>query len=349
MQKVFITGANGFIGSHLTDFFIYKGYEVFSLVRHGSNLKNLERYTNGESTFSSEMKKNIFNENIQIPVNFANLTLLECDLKNDELLHKILSHIRPNFIFHFGAQSNVVPSWEDPIGTIETNVIGTINLFEAIKKIKFKTKVIMACTAAEYGTTTEIKRPLIEIDPLMAIHPYGISKIAAELLARQYYLNFGIDIVNLRFFIQVGPRKVGDACADFVSKVAQIELGLAEPVIEVGNLNPYRDFTGINDTIQAIWLAAEKGKSGEVYNVCSNKKTQIKELLNMAIKLSSRKIKVVENVPNRMRNADEDTIIGDNSKIRKELGFNINSSLEETIKETFDYWIEYYKKSEIKN
>ena len=212
-----------------------------------------------------------------------------------------------------------------------------------IQECDIKTRVIVACTSAEYGTTTELQRPLKETDPLLAVHPYGISKIATELLSRQYYLNFGIEIVNLRFFNQTGPRKKGDACADFISKTAKIDLGLSEPIIEVGNLNPYRDFTDIKDSVQAIWLSAKKGKSGETYNVCSSRKMQIREILDIALKLSKKRIKVIENTPSKLRATDEDVILGDNSKITEDLGWKISRSIEETLRDMFDYWIEYYK------
>jgi GDP-4-dehydro-6-deoxy-D-mannose reductase len=343
MDKILITGANGFLGSHLTDFCLEKDYEVYALDRPGQNLKNLTQYTEGKQSFSKEEKIKAFGDYIQIPTTNKKLTILEGDIKNKILIEKIIQKIKLKFIFHFGAQPLVIPSWEDPVNTIETNVIGTINIFEPIKKYKIDTRVILACTSAEYGTTTAINRPLKETDPLLAVHPYGISKIAAELLARQYYINFGIDIINIRFFNQTGPRKVGDACADFINKVAQIELGLTDPVIQVGNLNPYRDFTGIKDSIQAIWLAATKGKSGETYNICSGRKTQIREILKIALNLSSKKIEVKENIPDKLRKTDEDMILGDNTKIKTELGFKTTQSIQEILKDMFDYWIEYYK------
>ncbi|MFX1277538.1 MAG: GDP-mannose 4,6-dehydratase, partial [Promethearchaeota archaeon] len=212
------------------------------------------------------------------------------------------------------------------------------------KKYKIKTKVIIACSSAEFGTTTELNRPLKENDPLFAVHPYGISKIAAELLARQYYLNFGIEVVILRLFIQTGPRKVKDASSDFVSKIAKIELGLSEPVIEVGNLETFRDITGIKDTIQAIWLVTIKGKLGEPYNVCSGRKVSIREILNKILSFSSKEIIVKENIPKKLRKTDESTILGDNSKIKNELGFKITQTIDDILKDMFDYWIDYYKK-----
>ncbi len=344
MDKILITGANGFIGSHLIDFCIERNKIIFGVERPNQFYRNLSHYTDGKTEFSDTEKFIAFNENIEIKTNNKNLRLLECDIKNAQLLDKIIREIKPTLIFHFGAQPLVMPSWEDPIDTIETNVIGTINVFEAIKKHDIKTRIILACSSAEYGTTTSLNRPLRESDPLLAIHPYGISKIAAELLARQYFINFGIEIINLRFFNQTGPRRRGDATSDFIKKVAQIELSLSDPVIEVGNLEPYRDFTGIKDSLKAIWLAAIKGTPGETYNICSSKKLQIRRILDIALSFTSKEIEVKENTKKKLRRTDEDVILGDNTKIRTELGWDISIPIEDTLKEMFDYWIEYYKR-----
>ncbi|MFX1500692.1 MAG: GDP-mannose 4,6-dehydratase, partial [Promethearchaeota archaeon] len=151
--------------------------------------------------------------------------------------------------------------------------------------------------------------------------------------------------INIRFFNQTGPRKKGDACADFTSKVAKIECNKAGPIIEVGNLNPYRDFTGIRDSLRAIWLIATKGTPGETYNVCSSKKIQIRQLLNIALSFSSKKIEVRENSPKKLRKTDEDIIIGDNSKIKRELGWDVSIPIEETMKDMYNYWLNYYSKN----
>ena len=345
MDKILITGSNGFLGSHLIDRCIDENYIVYGLDRPSSSFRNLVKYTNGKETLSKKKKVNFLGKKIQIASNRKNLIFLECDVKNQVLLEQIIEEIKPKLLFHFGAQPYIIPSWEDPVNTIETNVIGTINVFEPIKKYNLKTRVILACSAAEFGTTTKIGRPLKESDPLMAIHPYGISKIAAELLARQYYINFGIEAVNLRFFNLTGIRRTNDASSDFIRKVAQIELGLKEPIIEVGNLNPYRDILDVGDATRAIWLTATKGTPGETYHVCTNQKVQIRELLDIALSFSQKKIKVVENAPHKLRKTDEDIIIGDNTKIASELGWKPNKAIKETLKELFDYWIDYYKKN----
>ena len=343
MEKVLITGADGFLGSHLTDFCIEKGFEVYALKKPTGALKNLGHYTGGKLQFDAVELQTFLDRKIAIPSSQEQLTILECDVRDADLLELLISHIQPDFVFHFGAQPFVIPSWKDPRHTIETNVIGTINVFEPIKKHELDSRVIVACSSAEYGTTTEIKRPLKESDPVRAVHPYGISKIAAELLARQYFLNFGIESVILRFFNQTGPRKVNDAASDFIQKVAQIELGLREPVMKVGNLSPYRDITGIQDSLQAIWLATTKGTPGETYNVCSGRKVKIREVLQKALEFTSKKITVQENTPEKLRKTDEDIIVGDNSKL-KALGFEITQSLEGLLRDMFNHWIDKLNK-----
>jgi len=183
----------------------------------------------------------------------------------------------------------------------------------------------------------------------MATNPYGISKIAAELLSRQYFINFGIETINIRFFNLTGIRRTNDAPSDFVRNIVRIDLSLQEPSFKVGNLNPYRDFTDVQDAIQGIWLAAMKGMPGETYHICSNKKTQIRTLLNIALGFSKNQIQVKENETHKLRKTDEDILIGDNSKITKELGFKITRSIEETMSRMYEYWTNYYNKYGLMN
>ncbi len=342
-ENILITGADGFLGSHLTDFLIEKDYSLYCLKVPNHPVENLTHYTDGKPNFTKHEMEDFLGKKIEIPTNNNLIKIIECNIKNGGLLEKIFKHVKPKYIFHFAAQPYVIPSWEDPINTIEVNAIGTINVFEALKKNHIESRVIVACSSAEYGTTTKKNRALTEEDRLLAVHPYGISKIATELLARQYFINFGIEAVNLRFFNQTGPRKINDACSDFVRQVAQIDLGLQEPKIRVGNLSPYRDIMGIKDSIRAIWLATKKGQAGETYNVCSGRKIKIRDVLETALSFSKKNIEVQENTPEKLRNTDEDIILGDNTKIKK-LGFEITQSLEELLREMYNYWIESYKK-----
>jgi GDP-4-dehydro-6-deoxy-D-mannose reductase len=344
MDNILITGSNGFLGSHLIDFLIDKNFCIYGLDRPSSSFRNLIQYVNGTEFYHKNKKQKFLGKRIKLESNRENLFFLECDVKNSSLIDKIILELAPKYIFHFGAQPYIVPSWEDPVNTIETNVIGTINIFESIKRHKTNSRVVLACTAAEFGTTASIGRPLKETDALRALHPYGISKIAAELLSRQYYINFGIETINLRFFNLTGTRRTNDAPSDFIRKIAQIEIGLKEPLLEVGNLHPYRDLLDIGDAINGIWLATTNGTPGETYHICSSKKIQIKEILDTSLGFSQKKIKVVENAPSILRKSDEDIVIGDNSKIQSELGWSPKIPINQTLKEMFEYWMEYYKK-----
>jgi len=346
MDNILITGSNGFLGSHLIDFLIDKKFYIYGLDRPSSSFRNLNHYMNGIEFYPKNKKEEFLGNRIKIESIRENLIFLECDIKNASLIDKIILKLAPRYIFHFGAQPYIVPSWEDPVNTIETNVIGTINIFESIKRHKTNSRVVLACTAAEFGTTASIGRPLKETDALRALHPYGISKIAAELLSRQYYINFGIETINLRFFNLTGTRRTNDAPSDFIRKIAQIELGLKEPLLEVGNLHPYRDLLDIGDAINAIWLTTTDGTPGETYHICSSKKIQIKEILNISLSFAQKKIEVVKNAPHILRKSDEDIVIGDNSKIQSELGWNPKIPIIQTLKEMFDYWMEFYQKNQ---
>src|SRR6056297_13280 len=240
MKKAIVTGAGGFIGSHCVDMLLEKGWNVWGTVKPNKKTRNLNHLENVD-----------------------NFHFIELDVRRPQWVEAQVKKVKPDVLFHFAAQSLVRPSWEDPTYTIETNMVGTINFFEAIKKYNLKTRVVIACSSAAYGASYPDELPLKETNPIRALHPYGISKIGQELLGRQYYINFDIETVCLRLFNQTGPRKVHDASSDFALKLAKIEAGRSEPVIEVGNLDTSRDITGIEDTLQGIWLAYTKGKPGE--------------------------------------------------------------------------------------
>jgi GDP-4-dehydro-6-deoxy-D-mannose reductase len=344
MKKILITGSNGFLGSHLIDWVAQKKYRVYGLDRPNSSFQNLVHYTDGKITFEDSEKQKFCKNRILLKSNKKILSFLECDITNQTLLEDIVYSIKPDYIFHFGAQPYVIQSWEDPTTTMEVNIIGTINVFESIKKYNLKTRVVVACSATEFGTSANIGRPLREDDPLLAVHPYGISKIATELLSRQYYLNFKIESINLRFFNLTGLRRKNDAPSDFIDSAVQIELGLKEPVLKVGSLDPYRDFLDVQDAIQAIWISALNGKPGETYHVCSNQKIQIKKILELVLGLSSKEI-TIEQDDAKIRQTDEDVIIGDNSKITSELGWSPKKALKNTIKDMYEEKINYYKKN----
>jgi GDP-4-dehydro-6-deoxy-D-mannose reductase len=309
-KTALVTGAEGFIGSHMVKFLQAKGWNVV-----GSYLAE------GSDSVS------------RLP----NLRFAQCDLRNGQRVTQMLAEYRPTHIFHLGAQSLPTVSWADPVKTFESNIIGSLYLFEAVRRMKRYPVIVSACSSAEYGSVPASAIPVTEEQPLRPLHPYGISKVCLDLLAREYFLDYSIPTVNVRLFNTTGPGKTNDAPSDFVRQLVRIKKGLQSPVIEVGNLKPWRAFLDVQDTLRGFYLAAKKGKRGEAYNLCAGRTYQIHELLRIAIRLSGVKAEI-RPVPRLMRPSDEKIIFGGTQKIRKDTGWKPLNSIEQTLKSMLDYW-----------
>ena len=309
-KTALVTGAEGFIGSHMVKFLHARGWNVI-----GSYLKD------GSASFPK----------------LPNLRFTQCDLRNGQRITQLLAQYQPTHIFHFGAQSLPTVSWADPVRTFESNVMGSLYLFEAVRHLKRPPVVVSACSSAEYGYVPASAIPVREEQPLQPLHPYGISKVCLDMLAREYFLDYKIPAVNVRLFNTTGPGKTDDAPSDFVRQLVRIKKGLQPPVIEVGNLKPRRAFLDVNDTVRGFYLAATKGKRGEAYNLCATRTYQISELLRNAIRLSGVKAEI-RPVPRLMRPSDERIIFGSTRKIRKDTGWKPLNSIEQTLSSMLEYW-----------
>jgi nucleoside-diphosphate-sugar epimerase len=309
-KTAIITGAEGFIGSHLIRFLHGEGWNVIGTYRlHGSHqLQEKPR-----------------------------LRFVQCDLSNGQRVGQLFSDYEPSHVFHLGAQSLPTVSWADPVGTFESNVMGSLYLLEAARYMKRPPIFISACTSAEYGNVPPSAIPVKEDQPLRPLHPYGISKVCLDLLARQYFLDFKVPTVSLRLFNTTGPGKMSDAPSDFVRQLVRIKKGLQKPVIEVGNLKPRRAFLDVSDTVRGFYLAALKGKHGESYNLCSLRTYEIGEMLEMAMRLSGVNAEI-RTARRLFRPSDEKVIFGDTKKIRRDTGWKPLRTLEQTIASMLSYW-----------
>jgi GDP-4-dehydro-6-deoxy-D-mannose reductase len=306
----FVTGAEGFIGSHLVKFLRDERWDVIGTHRlHGAN---------------------------SVP-KVPGIRFVQCDLRDGQRVTRLLADYQPSHIFHLGAQSLPTVSWADAVGTFESNVMGSLYLFEAARHMKRPPTVVSACSSAEYGHVPPSAIPVKEEQPLRPLHPYGISKVCLDLLAREYHLDYKIPAVNLRLFNTTGPGKTEDAPSDFVRQLIQIKKGLQAPVIEVGNLKPRRAFLDVRDTVRGFYLAALKGKPGEAYNLCAAKPHEIGELLRTAIRLSGVKAEI-RPAAHLMRPSDEKIIFGSTNKFRKDTGWKPTRSVEETLLSMLEYW-----------
>jgi GDP-4-dehydro-6-deoxy-D-mannose reductase len=308
-KTALVTGAEGFIGSHLVRFLQGKGWRVI-----GSYLAANDRILDA-----------------------PDVTFVQCDLRNGQRVGQVISEFEPAYIFHLGAQSLPTDSWVDPVKTFEANVMGSLYLFQAVRYMKRPATVVSACSSAEYGHVPASAIPVKEEQPLHPLHPYGISKVCLDLLAREYFLDYGIPTVNLRLFNTTGPGKTGDAPSDFVRQLVKMKQGLQKGVIEVGNLKPRRAFLDVRDTVRGFYLAALRGERGEAYNLCATSTHEVGELLRKAIRLSGVKpeIKPVERL---MRPSDEKIIFGDTRKFRRATGWQPTYSIEQTLSSMIAHW-----------
>lgn len=305
-MKALITGGGGFIGSHIADFLLDRGMEVHATVHEKSrNLRHIQ----------------------------GRIKIIKCDICDRKQMQKAVKQAEPDYVFHMGAQSFVMPSWADPEGTYKTNIMGTYYLLEALKESGAITAV--ASSSAAYGLNYPEEIPIKETKEFRPSSPYAVSKAAADMLTFLYWRTYGMKTLRLRFFNTIGPRKTGSAVADWTRGVAEIEAGRRQE-LGVGNLEPVVDLTDVRDSVKAIWLLTKKGKWGDAYNICSGRGHKMKEVLDRITSMSSKKIKVVTDKA-KLRPSDDPIFIGDNTKLKK-LGWKPEIPLDETLKDTLDYW-----------
>lgn len=305
-----VTGAEGFIGSHLVPFLAAQGWNVIGSHRlHGA----------------------------QLPLDTPGVQYVQCDLSNGQRVGQVVAEFQPSHIFHLGAQSLPTVSWADPAGTFEANVMGSLYVLEAARRMKKPPVVVSACSSAEYGNVDPSNIPVKEDHALRPLHPYGISKVCLDLLGRQYFLDFRIPTVNIRLFNTTGPGKTSDAPSDFVRQLIRIRKGLQKPVIEVGNLKPKRAFLDVSDTVQGFYLAALRGKRGEAYNLCASRTYEIGEMLEMAMRLSGVQAEI-RPARRLIRPSDERVIFGDTRKMRRDTGWRPHRTLRQTLQAMLKHW-----------
>ncbi|HHT9133811.1 MAG TPA: GDP-mannose 4,6-dehydratase [Candidatus Avalokitesvara rifleensis] len=316
--RVLITGITGFVGSHLVDYILanHPEVEIYGLVRWRSPMDNLMH-------ISPDKYK-----------------LLYGDLMDLSSLIRMMGEVPPEIIFHLAAQSYVKISFDAPIDTLQTNVIGTTNLLEAIRLSKTD-PVIHICSSSEvYGQVREDEVPIKEANPFRPASPYAVSKVAEDMIAFQYWLSYGIKNIRTRMFTHTGPRR-GEVFAEsaFAKQIALIEKGKQEPVIWVGNLDSVRTFSDVRDAVKAYWLLVNKCRPGEVYNIGGNRTMKIGEMLDLLLDFSPIKGKAkIEVDPKLLRLSDVTLQIPDCSKFKTETGWEAEIPLEKTLEDTLNYW-----------
>jgi len=307
-MKVLITGIAGFVGSHFTEYFLEKGgIDIYGIERWKASTENIAHLKDKIKLYD------------------------ECDINDIVSMRDILKKVNPDFIIHLAAQSFVPTSWTAPAETIKTNMIGEVNLFEALRSLKMNPKVIVAGSSEEYGFVEKKELPIKETNPLRPLSPYAVSKVGQDLLGYQYYKSYGLNVIRTRAFNHTGPRR-GESfvTSNFAKQIALIEKSKQEAVIHVGNLKAERDFTDVRDMVKAYWLIMQKGSPGEVYNIGGKTIITVGQFLELLKKLA--KCPIPSRVdPALLRPVDVTLQIPDTSKFEGETGWKPKYSFEESV------------------
>jgi GDP-4-dehydro-6-deoxy-D-mannose reductase len=314
--RALITGFTGFVGSHLAEALLEAGHEVHGLHRWRSRMDNVEHLR-------------------------GRVHLVEGDVADPVSMRRVVAQTRPQWIFHLAAQSFVPSSWTSPAATLDVNVQGQLNLFEAVRQLDLDCRIQIAGSSEEYGLVHPDELPITEDQPLRPLSPYAVSKVAQDLLAFQYHRSYGLDVVRTRGFNHTGPRRGSVfVCSNFARQIARIERGLAEPVIRVGNLEARRDFTDVRDMVRAYLLALEKGKAGEVYNICHGRDWSIQEVLDLLLARSEVEVRV-EIDPERKRPSDVPVLLGSFERFERRTGWRPTIPFETTLEDLLAWWREH--------
>ena len=315
-MRLLITGITGFVGSHMAEYALAQGAEVFGSARWRSRTENIEH----------------LKDKIQ---------LVECDLRDVASTRRLLETTSPTHVVHLAAQSFVGTSWHSPAETMSTNITSQMNLLEGMRALKLEARFLAIGTSEEYGLVHPDELPIKETNPLRPLSPYAVSKVAQDMMGFQYFRSYGLPIVRTRAFNHEGPRR-GEVfvTSNFAKQVAEIEAGLRKPVMFVGDLTPRRDYSDVRDIVQGYWMLLDRGDPGEVYNLCSGRPWAIQQVLDFLLDASRVKGITVELDHARLRPSDVMVLDGDSSKIRKAVGWQVSIPFERTLEDLLAYWRE---------
>jgi GDP-mannose 4,6-dehydratase len=322
-NKVLITGITGMVGSHLADFILENtDWDIYGMCRWRSPLDNVAHLLDRAN------KKD-------------RLSFLNGDLNDYLSLMNVVEETQPDYVFHLAAQSYPLTSFTAPLETLNTNILGTERLLEAIRRCKQIDPVIHVCASSEvYGRVPREKLPINEDCNFHPASPYAISKVGTDLVGRYHAEAFGQKVMTTRMFTHTGPRR-GDVFAEssFAKQIALIEHGQIPAVLRVGNLDSLRTWSDVRDAVRAYYMLVTVNPiAGESYNIGGNFSCTVREMLNFLLSLSTRKDIKIEVDSSRLRPIDADLQVPDTSKFYKHTGWEPQISFEQTMKDLLAYW-----------
>ncbi len=323
-KRALITGITGMVGSHLCDFLLeHTDWDVYGMCRWRSPLDNVEHLLE-----KANRKDRVF--------------FLHGDLNDYVSLVGIVEESRPDYVFHLAAQSYPKTSFSAPFDTLETNILGTARLLEALRRAKTIDPVIHVCSSSEvFGRVPSEKLPINEECSFHPASPYAISKIGTDMVGRFHAEAYSQKIVVTRMFTHTGPRR-GDVFAEstFAKQIAMIEAGLIPPVVKTGNLNSMRTWSDVRDAVRAYYMLVTVNPiPGQYYNIGGAYSCTVGDMLDHLIAISTAKDRIrVETEGVRLRPLDADLQVPDTSKFRGHTGWKPEIPFERTMKDLLDYW-----------
>lgn len=340
-MRVLITGITGMAGSFLAEYLVdhQPDVEVFGTFRWRSKLDNLEELrARGKLNVLDEGQRITTEASLRRFMRPGRATVIDCELQDASAVRHVVRAVRPDRVFHLAAQSFVPTSWHAPASTLQNNIQPQVNLFEAIREAQLDPIVHVAGSSEEYGLVHPDEAPIRETNPLRPLSPYAVSKVTQEMLAIQYFRSYGLKTIVTRGFNHTGPRR-GQVfvTSSFAKQIAQIEAGLQDPVLHVGDLSSRRDWTDTRDMVRAYWLATERADPGEVYNTGRGACISVREMLDIQLAHARTPI-TVEQDPSRMRPSDVTLLWANVDKFKAKTGWEPTIPFEQTMADLLAYW-----------
>ncbi len=352
MSRILITGAAGMVGSHLLEHLAEASAGVArqaALPRLGGvGVGGVGVGEVGVGEVGAKVLGSFHAPTIDMADIEGRFCLAPLDVTQRGAVADLIAAFRPDTIYHLAAQSLPVVSWQNPWETMEVNVIGTVNVFEAIKALRLRVPdydpmVVVACSSAQYGASlAPANLPIGEDTQLLPLHPYGVSKVAQDLLAFQYWCNDRIRSIRARIFNCTGPRKRNDVVSDFAARIAAgLRAGQAGPIVlRVGNLETRRAILDVRDLVTALTALAAHGSPGEAYNICAEQAHRIADLVGIFEHIAGRTL-LCQPDPALYRPSDEPIILGSSQRLHAACGWRQAVSIEQTLARVLAYEMDH--------
>ncbi len=311
-MRVLITGIAGFAGSHLAEYLLREhALELHGVIhRHEHRIQHLAHQ----------------------------LQLHRGDLRNALWVSELVQEVQPDVMMHLAAWSDVGGSWQQPWTTYELNIQCQLHLMEALRRWTPTCRTLVVTSNEVYGLVRPSELPITEDTPFRPNNPYGVSKIAQDMMALQYWHSHQLPTIRARSFNHIGPNQADDFVASaFARQIAEIEAGLREPKVAVGNLDAERDFTDVRDVVRAYWLLIERGAAGGVYNIGSGRHYPVHTLLDTLLSLIKTHVDV-ELDPARLRPSDVPISVCDNQRLVAATGWQPVIDLRASLTDLLNYW-----------